>query len=135
MGRPILAMTFFCAIVLILSSCDQRGPDLVPERRTDSEGAQGFCRRNDQGNLVVRVRNQGNEDVVDPSTTIVVFSPGGPRSSPTAPMPAGSFTDVIFQIPSGCFNHDCSFTVTVDANGEINESIEHNNTADGICIG
>jgi hypothetical protein len=135
MGRQILTMTFLCAIVLVLCSCNQRGPDLVPERRTDSEGAQGFCRRDNQGNLVVRVRNQGNGDVVDPSTAIVVFTPGGPRSSPTAPMPAGSFTDVIFQIPSGCFNPDCSFTITVDANGNIDESMERNNTADGICIG
>lgn len=133
MNRQMLALAFFSFIGLVLTSC-LLGPDLVPERRPDSQGEEGFCRRN-EGNLVVRVRNQTNEDVFDQSTTIVVFSPGGPKSATTAPMPGGSMTDVIFEVPSACFNPDCDFTITVDANSDITESREDNNVADGICIG
>lgn len=84
---------------------------------------------------MVRVRNQTNEDVFDQSTTIVEFSPGGPKSATTAPMPGGSMTDVSLEIPADCFNPDCDFTITVDANDDIDESRENNNTADGKCIG
>jgi len=50
-------------------------------------------------------------------------------------MPAGSFVDVQFEIPAGCFEPDCDFQITVDANGEIEEFDEANNSAAGKCIG
>lgn len=120
-----------------LISCNGNGPDLVPERRSNGQGSEGFCNRddNDGSILKVRVRNQGNEDVLSPFTTVVVFTPGGPKSVTTPPMPAGSFSDVQVQIPSGCFNPDCDFTITVDANSDISESNENNNSEDGHCIG
>ena len=116
-------------------NCNGGGqPDLVPERQPGADGPQGFCRRSDQG-LTVRVRNQSNQDVLSQSATVVVFSPGGPRTATTPPLAAGSFADVTVQIPSGCFNSDCDFTITVDSNDTVSESNEANNMEDGICIG
>ena len=138
MKRQTIFLMLLGLVVIDLVGCDSptpNGPDLVPERRAASQGAEGFCRIDDEGNLVVRVRNQGNEDVFENFTTIVQFSPGGPQSKTTAPMPSGSLTDVSFVIPTGCFNSDCNFTITVDTGGDIDESIEDNNTAEGICIG
>jgi len=121
-------------IGVALIGCPRQGPDLVAEPRPEGQGADGFCRR-DGNNLVVRVRNQANPDVVVQSTTIVTFSPGGPRSAMTAPMPGGSFSDVTVEIPSGCSNPDCDFTINVDANNDVSESREDNNVAAGTCIG
>ncbi|MCL4872234.1 MAG: hypothetical protein KJ063_25015 [Anaerolineae bacterium] len=137
MKRVLFCLLFLTLLPLLFIGCDPThdGPDLIPQRRSGSQGDEGFCRRDEDGNLVVRVQNQGNEDVFENFTTIVQFSPEGPQSATTAPMPSGSFTEVVFVIPSGCFNSDCDFAITVDANGDIDEGIEDNNMADGICIG
>jgi hypothetical protein len=124
-----------CLIALIAAGCIQRGPDLVPERRPDGQGREGFCWRDENGNLQVRVRNQANEDVFVQTTTEVTFSPGGTQSKDTAPMPGGSMVDLTFEIPSGCFSADCGFTIKVDAGNDVAERSESNNTAQGICIG
>ncbi|MCP5102075.1 MAG: hypothetical protein GY950_01785 [bacterium] len=134
MYYKMFLLMFLSLIMIILSGCNQNGPDLVPERRSGSQGREGFCRTED-GILTVRVRNQGNEDVLTQFTTTVVFSPGGPVSATTPPMPTGSHSDVQFEIPVGCFDPDCNFTITVDAKNEVKETIENNNTADGKCIG
>lgn len=133
MCRRVFIMMFFGFWVVIgLTSCDKSAPDLVPERRPGSQGSEGFCNRDDKGNLVIRVRNQGDEDASVESTTIVRFSGG---SEKTPPMPAGSVSEALFEIPSTCFRPDCSFSITVDANDDVKESQEGNNRANGICIG
>lgn len=132
----ILAMVAACA------SPPPQEPDLIPERLSGSQGPVGFCRRDDAGNLIVRVRNQTNEAVFVQTATEVTFPPGQPVSQSTPPMPGGSFADVTFAIPPGCFNPDCEFTIEVDADNQVDESHgaqpdnhEANNTANGICIG
>ncbi|TKJ37191.1 MAG: hypothetical protein CEE38_09875 [Planctomycetes bacterium B3_Pla] len=135
MHRQILTLTFLSFMVLVLASCNSGGPDLVAERRPGSQGREGFCWRNDEGNLVVRVRNQANGDAVKPSMVIVEFLPGGPRSGTTSALPGGSSGTTEFDIPSECFNPDCDFTITIDANNDVPENREDNNTADGRCIG
>lgn len=132
LGAIVLAIV---AVSLAGASCDGVGADLVPERRAGSEGAEGYCRRDDSGNLVVRVRNQANPDAIQQSTTIVDFGSYGVRSVTTPAIAGGSFADVSVEIPSGCFDADCEFSITVDANDEIIERDEGNNTADGRCIG
>lgn len=122
-------------LALMLAAYHPDGPDLVPERRTGSQSAEGFCRRDGERTLVVRVRNQSNDDVVDQTTTKVDFSPGGTRTAKTSPMPGGSMSDVSFSIPAACFNPDCDFTITVDSDREVAESHEGNNTESGKCIG
>ena len=136
MSRHASMLMFLGLLAVInLTSCDRGGPDLVPERRSGGQGEEGFCKRDNDGNLVVRVRNQANQDALNQSTTIVVFTPGEPKSGMTAPMPGGSFSEVTFEIPSECFDPDCDFSITLDANNDIAESNEENNSAKGICIG
>jgi len=80
-------------------------PDLIPV--PDATGS--FCRL-EGGALIVTVRNQGL-GTAGPSTTHVDFSGGGAVSP------------------------DCGFRITVDANGDVVEANEANNTASGICSG
>lgn len=120
-------------------SGDAEPADLVPEPLS---GSNSFCRRNEAGDIVVRVRNQSNQPVLTTTTTRVVFSLQDILSAETPPMPGGSFADVTFAIPSGCFSPDCSFTLSVDADLEVEESHgpetdnhEINNIEFGRCIG
>jgi len=105
-------------------------PDLVPV--PDENGS--FCRRDDEGNLIVTVRNQGSAGA-GPSTTEVDFGSFGTVSQPTPALAAGASVDLYFRIPGGCFSPDCHFRITVDAKNEVAESDEGNNYASGTCIG
>ncbi len=130
--HPFLAAIPFA--FALANGCNQTGPDLVPERRSGGSGPEGFCQRDDTA-LTVRVRNQANPDVFEQSTVVVDFSPGGPRTATTPPIAGGSFADVMVEIPAGCFNPDCDFEITVDANDDIDEADETNNAEAGACIG
>ena len=132
--NTLLPVSCLALVIAAGTGCNGTRPDLVPERRSGSQGAEGFCRRSDS-DLTVRVRNQANPDALQQSSTVVVFSPGGPKTASTMAIPGGSFDDVTVQIPSGCFNPDCDFTITVDANNDVAEAAEGNNEAEGICIG
>ena len=108
-------------------------PDLVPV--PNPEPGIGFCELNDQNRLVVTVKNQGDADAAA-STTMVEFFPGGSLSLLTPPIPAGGSVNLPpLDIPAACYNPDCNFRITVDANNEIIESDKDNNVASGICIG
>lgn len=104
-------------------------PDLIPV--PDENGF--FCRRRD-GNLIVTVRNQGTFGA-GPSVTTVDFGAFGAVSMPTPALAAGASVDLAFPIPLGCFDPDCDFRITVDANNNVVESNEGNNTASGTCLG
>jgi hypothetical protein len=54
---------------------------------------------------------------------------------PTPPLAPNAATDLLVDIPHGCFDPDCAFRITVDINGEVLESNNSNNTADGVCLG
>jgi hypothetical protein len=55
---------------------------------------------------------------------------------PTPAIPAGGSVDLSpLSIPGACFNPDCDFKITVDSNGQVNESNEGNNTVSGNCLG
>ena len=107
----------------------ERGADLVPT--PDANG--NFCRRQD-GKLTVTVTNQGSGNA-GASTTRVDFGSHGSVSVPTPPLAAGASTDVTVDIPPGCFDPDCEFRITVDANNAVSETNEGNNTASGTCLG
>jgi hypothetical protein len=89
------------------------------------------------------VRNEGNEPVFVPTTTLVSFSGDGDRGAVTTPLVAGDSVEVRVPIPTGCFSPDCNFTIQLDNNGEVEElkhdafdtSHEDNNIASGMCIG
>jgi len=104
-------------------------PDLIPV--PDATGS--FCRV-EAGALIVTVRNHGL-GTAGPSITHVDFSGGGAGSMPTPSLAPGQSVDLSFPIPPGCFSPDCGFKITVDANGDVVEANEANNTANGICIG
>jgi hypothetical protein len=136
-----MAAVFLSSCVSAGGSFD-RGPDLVPEPRTGSQGPNGFC-RGDNSNLIVKVRNQGTEPALVTTTTRIRFSPGGDQLATTPPLDDGSAADVTVPIPNGCFNPDCNFSITVDVDGQVEElkhnasdtSHEDNNTEQGTCIG
>ena len=104
-------------------------PDLIPV--PDANGS--FCKRQDL-TLTVTVKNQGTSGA-GPSVTEVDFFAFGKVSMPTPPLGLGASADLLFPIPPGCFNPDCEFRITVDANNQVSESNEGNNIAKGICLG
>ena len=54
---------------------------------------------------------------------------------PTPPLGSGASVDLNFPIPRGCFDPDCEFRITVDANNQVIESDKGNNFASGTCLG
>lgn len=104
-------------------------PDLVAV--PDANGS--FCRRKDS-TLTVTVKNQGTS-AAGSSTTQVDFLAFGKVSMPTPPLAPGASVDLLFQIPPGCFDPNCEFLITVDANNEVSESDEVNNVVKSSCLG
>lgn len=111
-------------------------PDLLPVPNPNQPGGGpfAFCDRSDAG-LVIRIRNQGAGDA-PASITRVVFSPGGPVDIPTPAIPAGQTVTLDpIDVPGECFDPDCSFTITANANNDFNEANTTNNAARGACLG
>ncbi|HEV8590264.1 MAG TPA: CARDB domain-containing protein [Pyrinomonadaceae bacterium] len=106
-------------------------PDLVPI--PDAKG--NFCRRDENGRLIVTIQNQGLADA-GASITRVDFSPGGGHQLITTPaIPAGGSVDVFVTFPPLCFRPDCTFRIAADSTGFVSESDEFNNAAGGTCKG
>ena len=84
------------------------------------------------------MKNQGEADAPASLVKVQFYLTSGLQefSTPIDPIPAGETKSVSFAIPSGCFNPDCNFIITVDSGEGINESSELNNTVDnGTCFG
>ena len=118
---------------------------VIPDLVAFSPIAPDFCRIDpSSGDLLVGVNNQGT-GAAGGSTTRVVFAvpvgtAGGTVNVTTPGIPAGGpFVDVHFQIPGTCFQPDCNFTITVNADGAVTEgpqpAASQNNGATGICLG
>ena len=132
--KKVLVSCLFFAALLVLSGCSA---DLLPVKSPGQpDNITGFCKAvGNAQTVVVSVRNQGNAEA-PASTTTITFSPGGPVSVQTPAIPAGDSVDLSpVDIPAGCFDPDCDFTITVDSNNQVSESNEDNNTAEGRCIG
>lgn len=105
-------------------------PDLIP-----LPGANGdFCQRDENGNLLVTVHNQGSA-AAGPSTTRVDFGAHGVVDLPTPLLTMGASHTHTVAIPPGCFDPDCGFRITVDVHNVVAESDEGNNFASGTCLG
>lgn len=104
-------------------------PDLVPVPNENGS----FC-KGQAPVLVVTVKNQGTA-AAGPSTTKVDFGQYGSITMPTPILGPGISVDLNFQMPHGCHDPDCEFRITVDADNDVAESDEGNNTASDICIG
>ena len=148
MKRQILTSVFSGILgAMLLLTCAGPGkppadvsgkPDLVPVPQLISFNPPvfDFCNRDDEGRLVVAVKNQGTAEA-PASETKVVFSGSGVVTQMTDPLAQGDSVNLFFTIPAGCFNPDCDFTITVnaDAGNPVDEDIDTNNSADGRCIG
>ena len=104
-------------------------PDLVP-----LPGTYGFCQTDDQGRLIVTVKNQGTTSASS-SSTKVEFIPGGTFYLNTPTIASGETAQMTLDIPSSCWNSDCDFRITVDDYNQVNEANEGNNSAMGACAG
>ena len=113
-------------------------PDLVPVNPDPALGPLGLCKRVqsgvDKGKLVVTVKNRGLAPAAA-SITRVTFSPGGSVDLPTGLLDEGASVDLKVDIPGECFNPDCDFTITVNADGKVQEYDDQNNYVEGKCIG
>lgn len=111
-----------------------RAPDLAPFSPLGTDPF-AFCRTEQDGKLLrVSVKNQGNGNAAA-SKTMVTFN-NGPVTVDTPPIPAGGSIDLLFSVPANCFRPDCSFTITVDSDNQVNEfNNEGNNSANGGCLG
>jgi subtilase family serine protease len=94
----------------------------------------GFCRRNDQGQLLIDVYNQGGTGA-DASTTRVIFENVGVTDIATPALDPRSRTQLAVAIPDACFdaNNECRFALGVDAMNAVAESSETNNDVAGAC--
>jgi len=116
----------------VLSSCVS-GPDLVPVPLPGVALPGGFCSENKDGRLSVLVKNQGTVDA--PSSVTAVQFGTTVLTASTRAVPPGDSTAVLFDIPRACFKPDCHFRITIDADHQVNESNEWNNTVEGVCRG
>lgn len=123
-------------MVATLSGCK---PDLVP---ANPAGSPGYCDGDDQYDLKIHVKNQGNGDAPACTTLVEFYLPGGvvqPVKLTTPPIPKGQTVTVgtvpIPTTPVNCFNPDCDFDITVDSQNQVEESKENNNKVKGTCIG
>ena len=116
----------------MLSSCVS-GPDLVPVPLPGVALPGGFCSENKDARLSVLVKNQGTVDALS-TVTAVQFGTTVLTASTRAIRP-GYSTAVLFDIPRACFQPDCHFQITVDADKQVDESNEGNNTVEGVCRG
>jgi hypothetical protein len=53
----------------------------------------------------------------------------------TPSLKPGASVELSFRRPPGCFTPDCHFWIVVDSDGQVDESDESNNTAEGRCPG
>ncbi|MGE5444964.1 MAG: CARDB domain-containing protein [Ignavibacteriales bacterium] len=100
-------------------------PDLVPSIA-------------DPCGLVVTVRNQGDFNAPTSTTRVTFFTSEGsvPVDLSTPALSPGASVDLgPVSFPSGCFNPDCNFTITVDINNNVDELNEGNNSVSGFCPG
>ena len=107
-------------------------PDLVAQATCTTE-EQPIVRQV----LVVVIRNAGTA-LAGASMTKVEFSSGSGQKvfelKTPALWPGGSYEHRV-TIPSGCFDPDCGFSITVDPGNYVRESNEVNNVSHQNCLG
>ncbi len=131
----ILILLVFTGIFL-LSGCTPKA-DLIP---VNPNGLAGFCDLVNSSvatyygsELRVNIKNQGDSPAE--SSYVLVDWGFANTIEPVPAIPAGNTVSILIEIPQGCFNPDCGFTIIVDYNDDVNESNEMNNSQIGNCIG
>lgn len=118
-------------LLATLAGCGKR-PDLLA--LAEGPDMASTCRLDEKGRLVVTIHNQGKR-ISKATTTQIVFGSLPAIRLPTRPVPPGDSVSVTFPIPEECFQPECQFRITVDANNEVDETDEMNNSAKGLCGG
>jgi hypothetical protein len=131
-GKLKIAFFNIALLTLVQSGC-VREPDLVPIIRASGTGPAAYCEKDSLGRLVVTVRNEGVSTALESTKTKVEFVHKGVFVKSVPAIPVGGNAEVAFDIPADCFDPDCNFIITVDADNRLDELIEENNTVDGIC--
>ena len=103
-------------------------PDLAPV--PDAVG--NFCRRDQNGKLIITVQNRGLAEA-GASITRVEFANGGFQLITTPAIAAGGSADVFATFPPSCVRPSCTFRIAVDSTGIVSEFNEGNNAAGGTC--
>jgi hypothetical protein len=106
----------------------------APERPQPPDLTPSDLHLEDNDTLVVTVQNVGSGDA-GPSTAQASFSSVGVRPIETPAIPAGGSVELRTEVPAGCFNPDCGYSIEVDAGQQLTESDESNNRASGSVIG
>jgi hypothetical protein len=103
--------------------------DLVPIISDD------LCPRVLGDNLVVKIKNAGQQDSAATTTRVVFSMANGVVNLATAPIAAGATRTLITQMPEDCIDaqRNCSFSILADADLSVVESNESNNYAPAIC--
>jgi hypothetical protein len=118
-------------------------PDLVPYSPLGTS-QDAYCRTNQLGQLVVGVNNVGAGRSTTSLTRVVFTTSTGPvtMNASTPAVNPGVPLDVTVAFPSSpsfCYNPNCVFTITVNADGVVTEgpqpAASGNNTATGRCLG
>ena len=114
--RIRLPVPCFLGLIALTAAmgCNPR-PDLGPGPVPARPDLNTLCERDDDGRLLIIVTNQGFAATPTGSTTVVMFDSGENEILDT-PVIEGfeSFTHPAIDIPSGCFDPECGFTVIVD---------------------
>ena len=137
--KPKTGITLSGMLVVLIAGCatpevSVGDPDLVPVPAGPFGGSDAYCYFSNGPDLRIGIQNQGQGDA-PPTSTRVVFSPGGTIEIPTPPVRAGQRAILgPVTIPLTCFDSDCDFKVTADSKSQADEaSGEENNSADGRC--
>ena len=117
-----------------ICKCREKKQIDLPDLRPLPDSLGHFCNTTKDGKLIVTVKNEG-AGAANASVTKVDFFSHGVFTMPTPALAPGATTELLFDIPLGCYDSDCNFKITVDVNVEVSESNETNNVADGTCIG
>src|SRR4029077_18639363 len=91
-------------------------PDLIPV-----PGPQGSFCQGSGGKLMVVVKNRGAAPA-GPSTTEVDFGRFGKFTQATPALAPGASIQLFFAMPTGFFQPDCFFKITVDVGTQVTET-------------
>jgi subtilisin family serine protease len=111
-----------------------RRPDLVPLPGRDPDSRlQPFCVIRD-GMLAVRVRNQGEGPAGASVTEVDYFNVGQAFQAGTSQLGPNEEVELLFEKPDNCGGETCQFRIAADRAGQVEETNEANNVAEGFCF-
>jgi hypothetical protein len=106
-------------------------PDLLPFNPSGAVPAD-LCRH--EGSILkITIKNQGDAIAVPSRTTVTIE--GKPFTLDTPAIPPAGAVDLRFKLLPTCLTTGCAFTVVADAQNQVAESNESNNSANGACRG